>query len=61
VFLLLAPPNRPLWIIPAVGVAFALGALTLWLRKRPPSVPPLPPIQASDDPYRQQILRELGE
>ena len=61
-WVLLAPQKPLLWAIPAVGVLSALAALTWWLSsRRPPTSPPPQPIEATDDPYRRRILRELGE
>ena len=62
VWVLLAPRNPMLWAIPAVVVLLSVGSLLWWLAsKRPPASPPPRPIDQSDDPYRQRILREMGE
>ena len=63
-WILLAPKDPLLWVIPVAGVLTALGALTWWLSSR--RVPASPPVQPqptapTDDPYRRRILRELGE
>lgn len=62
VWVLLAPQNPFVWAIPAVVVLGALGGLLWWLSSRrfPASSPPAP-TERSDDPYRQRVLRELGE
>jgi cytochrome c-type biogenesis protein CcmH len=60
-WILLAPPNRMLWALPVGVGALALGVLGWWLAsRRPPSSPPRSP-EHPDDPYRQRILREIGE
>jgi cytochrome c-type biogenesis protein CcmH len=61
-WVLLAPSEPLLWVIPVVGVLAALGGLTWWLSsRRAPAVLPAAPTEATDDPYRRRILRELGE
>jgi cytochrome c-type biogenesis protein CcmH len=62
VWVLLAPKNPALWAIPVVVVLGALGGLVWWLSSRRPPASPVPePIERSEDPYRQRVLRELGE
>ena len=62
VWVLLAPKNPALWAIPVVVVLGALGALLWWLSsRRPPAAPQPEPFERADDPYRQRVLRELGE
>ena len=62
VWVLLAPDKPLLWAIPAVVVLSAIAALGWWVSsRRRPMTPPPAPIEQSDDPYRQRILRELGE
>jgi cytochrome c-type biogenesis protein CcmH len=62
-WVLLAPNEPLLWAVPAVGVLLALGALTWWLSSRRSPASPPPPVasEATDEPYRRRILRELGE
>jgi cytochrome c-type biogenesis protein CcmH len=59
-WILLAPPNPLLWALPVAAVLAAVGGLAWWFasgRSTPSAAPPPP----SDDPYRERILRELGE
>lgn len=56
------PPNRLVFIIPAVLIALAAGlfGLALWRTREPVAAKPAPPaIETSDDPYVAKLEKEL--